>query len=75
MGEKSCKLMYRLALTEHQRNLLDYSIGCAIGDHSLKLVYCDKRDKTYIRDCQEQIDALNEIKETLSKCETYYEEV
>lgn len=75
MGATICKLMCRLVLTNHQRHLLIYAVGCAIGNYNHKLAICDKRDATYIRSCKEQIDALYELKEILSKCETYYEEV
>ena len=75
MATTNSKLMCRLVLTNHQRSLLNYATGLAIGDYSLKVVICDKRDATYIRSCKEQIDALYELREILSKCETYYEEV
>ena len=75
MGEKSYKLMCSLALTNHQRSLLIYAADCAISSYNRKLAGCDGRDAMYIRSCQEQIDALYELKEVLSKCETYYEEV
>lgn len=75
MGSTISKLMCRLVLTNHQRHLLSYAVGCAIDNYNRKLAICDKRCKTDIRAIQEQIDALYELKETLSKCETYYEEV
>lgn len=75
MGATICKLMCRLVLTNHQRHLLIYAVGCAIGAYNHKLAICDKRYKTDIKAIQEQIDALYELKEILSKCETYYEEV
>lgn len=75
MGTAICKLMCRLVLTNHQRSLLIYAVGCAISKYNRRLADYDGRDATYIRSCKEQIGALYELKEILSKCETYYEEV
>jgi len=75
MGTTICKLMCRLMLTNHQRHLLIYAVGCAISNYTHELSICDHRYKTGVKAIQEQIDALYELKEILSKCEPYYEEV